>query len=198
MTDDAYRDLAREALADAGFVDARLCDVVPQPHLLPAGAARRRARRARGRGSQTHRGGPMDLPGNRVFYLALPPVAFPSTIERLGDGRAEPAEAGPVSSSRSRSARTSSRRTPLNELVAQLLRRVADLPHRPLPRQGDGAEPAGVPLRQPDLRVERGIATGSRPSRSPSPRISGSAAAPATTSRPGRCATWCRTTSPSC
>ena len=26
----------------------------------------------------------LDLPGNRVFYLALPPVAFPGVIERLG------------------------------------------------------------------------------------------------------------------
>ena len=27
------------------------------------------------------------LPGNRIFYLALPPQAFPPTIQRLGRGR---------------------------------------------------------------------------------------------------------------
>ena len=33
------------------------------------------------------------------------------------------------------------------------VQRDADLPHRPLPRQGDGAEPARAPLRQHDLRA---------------------------------------------
>jgi glucose-6-phosphate 1-dehydrogenase len=28
-----------------------------------------------------------DLPGNRIFYLALPPIAFPGTIEKLGNVR---------------------------------------------------------------------------------------------------------------
>ena len=36
------------------------------------------------------------------------------------------------------------------------LRRVAGLPHRPLPRQGDGAEPARLPLRQLALRAGLG------------------------------------------
>ena len=51
----------------------------------------------------------------------------------------------------------------LNETLHQRLRRVGDLPHRPLPRQGGGAEPPLLPLRQhvpradlePQLRRER-------------------------------------------
>ncbi len=39
-----------------------------------------------------------DLPGNRVYYLALPPAAFPSTIEAIGENLEErkpaPAKAG--------------------------------------------------------------------------------------------------------
>ena len=41
----------------------------------------------------------------------------------------------------------------LNREVAQGLPRVAGLPDRPLPRQGDRPEPAGLPLRQRDLRA---------------------------------------------
>ena len=33
------------------------------------------------------------------------------------------------------------------------LPRAPGLPHRPLPRQGDGPEPAGVPVREPDVRA---------------------------------------------
>ncbi len=82
MTEEAYRDLAHDALAAAGFVDhdcAAWCrsrifyQSVPRGTALDGLAARITGLEAE-----------MDLPGNRVFYLALPPVAFPSTIERLG------------------------------------------------------------------------------------------------------------------
>ena len=78
------------------------------------------------------------------------------------------------------------------------VRRGADLPHRPLPGQGDGAEPARAALRQRDLRaaVDRGrdrprADHGGRDGRRGRPRR-------ATTTTPGRCATWCRTTCCSC
>ena len=61
--------------------------------------------------------------------------------------------AGGASSSRSRSAATSPRAQALNRSILQRARRGADLPHRPLPRQGDGAEHHGVPLRQRHLRA---------------------------------------------
>ena len=82
MAEDAYRDLAHDALADAGFVDhdcATWCRSRIFYQQVPRGAALD-GLAARITTLETE----MDLPGNRAFYLALPPVAFPSTIERLG------------------------------------------------------------------------------------------------------------------
>ena len=42
----------------------------------------------------------------------------------------------------------------LNDAAAPILRRGPDLPHRPLPRQGGGAEHPGLPLRQRALRAD--------------------------------------------
>ena len=50
--------------------------------------------------------------------------------------------------------------------------RGADFPHRPLPRQGDGAEPAGAALRQHDLRAALERRRASTTCRSRSPRRS--------------------------
>ena len=68
------------------------------------------------------------------------------------------------------------------------------LPDRPLSREGDGAEPDGAALRQRPVRaaLERRPYRPCR--RSPWPKRSASKAAPATTTPPARCATWCRTT----
>ena len=52
----------------------------------------------------------------------------------------------------------------------QRLRRAADLPHRPLPRQGDGAEPARAALRQRAVRAAVEPRPGSATCRSRSPR----------------------------
>ena len=67
------------------------------------------------------------------------------------------------------------------------------LPHRPLSRQGDGAEPDGAALRQRAVRAACGTTRISITCRSPSPRRSASrGAAPITTDR-APCATWCKT-----
>jgi len=82
LTDDGYRDLAHEALAAAGFNDhdcATWCRDRIFYQQVPRGAALD-GLAARIAELETA----MDLPGNRAFYLALPPLAFPSTIERLG------------------------------------------------------------------------------------------------------------------
>ena len=50
------------------------------------------------------------------------------------------------------------------------LRREPDLPHRPLPRQGDGAEPVGAAFRQQHLRAALEPASTSTTCRSPWPR----------------------------
>ena len=78
------------------------------------------------------------------------------------------------------------------------MRRAPDLPHRSLSRQGDGAEHPGRPLRQRHRSSRSGTATISTTSRSPSPKPSASSSVASSTTRPARCATWCRTTCSSC
>ncbi len=46
------------------------------------------------------------LPGNRLFYLALPPGVFPNVVSRLGEAGSTAVEAGRASSSKSLSAAT--------------------------------------------------------------------------------------------
>ena len=104
---------------------------------------------------------------------------------RAGGGR-EAARARPVE------------RTDHQPRAAAGVRRGFDLPHRPLPRQGAGAEPALLPLRQLDHRAASGTATTSRACRSRWPRSSASRAAAACTRNSAPCATWCRTTCSRC
>ena len=59
-----------------------------------------------------------------------------------------------ASSSRSPSATTSPARAELNREVCEVFNERADLPHRPLPGQGDGPEHPGLPLRQRHLRAD--------------------------------------------
>jgi glucose-6-phosphate 1-dehydrogenase len=82
LDDEGYRRWARDALARAGVADVSgWCDdcVYYQP-LHDAGEAAYQALAERIKDIETKR----DLSGNRIFYLALPPSAFPETIERLG------------------------------------------------------------------------------------------------------------------
>ena len=125
-----------------------------------------------------------------LHYLAIPPSMFPTVVEGLG---ALAARTPRGSWSRSLSAATSPRRRRSTQ-SAQRVRRGRDLPHRPLPRQGAGTEPALLPLRQfvsradlePQLRAERADHHG-REVRRRGPRR-------ASTRRPARSATWCRIT----
>ncbi len=83
LDDEGYRRWAREALASAGASPEELhswCDRAL--HYQPIGKTKGtdyRALAARIEEIETELG----LPGNRVFYLALPPRAFPGTIEGL-------------------------------------------------------------------------------------------------------------------
>ena len=97
--------------------------------------------------------------GNHAFYLSIPPKFFPVAVERLEEcglsqsggravapgGHREALRArpglGPGAERRGRAGLPPRR----------------GLPHRPLPGQGDGAEPPGAALRQRDVRaaVER-------------------------------------------
>ena len=86
----------------------------------------------------------------------------------------------------------------LNREVLSVLRRVAGLPHRPLPGQGDGPERHGVPVRERDVRadLEPQLHRLRPDHRGGGPRHR--RAARATTTRRARCATWSRTTCSSC
>ena len=83
IDDDAYRAMAREALTGAGYGGddvARWCDefVHYQQMGIDSGAA---ALAARIEALETQ----LEMGGNRIFYLALPPQAFAQEIEDLGE-----------------------------------------------------------------------------------------------------------------
>ena len=96
-----------------------------------------------------------------LHYLAIPPEPVRDGRRRAGAVRLR--ATARASWSRSRSAATSRRRTALNATLHDVFAESSDLPHRPLPRQGGGAEPAVLPLRErlpradlePQLRRER-------------------------------------------
>jgi len=81
---EAYRKWTEEALAASGLSDevtARWCETNVFHHSIADGPDGYAGLRGRVEAIETELG----LPGNRVFYLAIPPRAFPSTIEGLGD-----------------------------------------------------------------------------------------------------------------
>ena len=95
--------------------------------------------------------------GNRLFYLATAPEFFPVIAE-------QPRRRGARRGARRRRAlrpprdREALRQRPRLGARAERppergLPRAAGLPHRPLPREGDGPEHAGAAVRQRDLRA---------------------------------------------
>ena len=104
---------------------------------------------------ETQRG----LPGNRLFYVATDPEFFAPIVDALAAAKlVAEANGAPARGSGWRrviiekpfgrdlaSAKARKRRDP------QTAPRAPDLPHRPLPWEGNRAEPAGLPLRQRDL-----------------------------------------------
>ena len=96
-----------------------------------------------------------DLPGDgevqRLHYLSVPPKAALAVVHMLEEaGLAErlPHRHGEALRHRPGERQGAQRR------AARGLRRGADLPHRPLPGQGGGAEHPGLPLRQRPLRAD--------------------------------------------
>ena len=82
----------------------------------------------------------------------------------------------------------------LNDARRRRVHPAGRVPHRPLPRQGDGAEHPGAALRQQAVRAGVELASTSTRCRSPWPRTSASAPGPASTTPPAPPATCCRTT----
>jgi hypothetical protein len=134
------------------------------------------------------------LPHHRIFYLSLPPQAFPSTIEGLGAVGLNRSEG----TTRLVIEKPFGRDLASAKALNQLLHRWFGLPDRSLPREGDRPEPDGAALRQRAVRAA--VARRAHRSRADhgGRESLGVEAAPATTTRPARCATWCRTTCCSC
>ncbi len=81
-SDDDFRQVARDSLKEAGFSDGDLdawCDQCLHYHSSTDDDQRDLAQRVE-EIERAH-----DLPGNRVFYLALPPTVFGPVIQQLGD-----------------------------------------------------------------------------------------------------------------
>ena len=94
--------------------------------------------------------------GNRVFYFATPPRLFGPIAVSLGKaGLSVPAGDAFVRAviEKPFGWDEDERPRPVRRPVDGV-RRGADLPHRPLPGEGDGAEPAGAAVRQLDLRAD--------------------------------------------
>ena len=85
-------------------------------------------------------------------------------------------------------------RSTINRALQQVFDETLDLPHRPLPRQGAGAEPALLPLRQRVHRADLEPHVHRAACRSPWPRSSASRDGAGSTRNSARCATSCRTT----
>src|ERR1051325_6929901 len=88
LTDERFRSQARAALVNAGWTSrqkiGRWCSVSIDYQAIGEGGAADYEGLAARIGDIEQRHG---LPGNRVLYLALPPPAFPGTIEALGKAR---------------------------------------------------------------------------------------------------------------
>ncbi len=125
-----------------------------------------------------------------LHYLAVPPSLFGTVAEQLSQ----------VRRCRQRAAGDREAVRPRPRLGkeaerhgAEVLPRGEHLPHRPLPRQGAGAEPALHALRQPDVRADLEPRPCRAASRSPWPRISACRTAAGSMTRPAPTATCCRT-----
>ncbi len=78
--DEAYRRFARESLIAAGFEDAGAwCDDRVHFHQIERGEPTLNQLAARIEAIESEH----ELPGNRIFYLALPPAAFPPVISSI-------------------------------------------------------------------------------------------------------------------
>ena len=133
---------------------------------------------------------------DRVYYLATAPTLFTGICAHLAGANLIDARSRVVLEKPLGHDLASARQ--INEEVGRYFSEAADLPHRPLPGQGDGAKPDGAALWQHHLR-----AAVAQPVHQERADHRGRdrwawAAAPASTTAPARCATCCRTTCCSC
>ena len=141
---------ARRSLDASGTSFAELCYCVAgtfdDPDDLQASCSKRLGELDAERGTA----------GNAVFYLSTPPQPFPTIVAGLGDAGLATEDGRALPPGRDREAvraRPGELARQLNDAGARGLRRAPDLPHRPLPGQGDGPEHPRVPLRERHLRA---------------------------------------------
>ena len=92
--------------------------------------------------------------GNRLFYLATPPCAYEDIVANLGAAGLDQPRGRLVAHRHREALRPRPGvRPPPQRRGHERLRRVAGLPHRPLPGQGHRPQPARLPLRQRHLRA---------------------------------------------
>ena len=100
--------------------------------------------------------------GNRLFYLAVPPALHAEIVRQLAAAGLSGSDGDESRRNRGLDARHRREAVRLRPVereeaeprAARRLRRGPDLPDRPLPRQGDGPEPVGLPLRERPLRAD--------------------------------------------
>ena len=155
-------------------------------HAAPLPLCRRRIRRPgdlrpAGRAPRGDRRASAELAANLLFYLATPPAVLrrDRAPPRRGEARRTRGRRGALDAARGREAvrprpRVGARARRRDPVGAS---RSADLPHRPLPRQGDGPEPPRRSASPTASSSRSGTAATSTTCRSPWPRRSASSSA---------------------
>ena len=94
--------------------------------------------------------------GNTLFYLAIPPSLFGEVVRRLGEAGLVRERGGFLAARHRREAvRPRPRVRPdAQRRAGRGAARGPDLPDRPLPREGDGPEHPGLPLREQPARAD--------------------------------------------
>ena len=158
MTDEAYREFAKDGVAELlaaadrrrGVARLRRIAVLRDASIEDSGAFAALGSRL---DTIEHERG---LPGNRIYYLAVPPSMFVPTVEQLARARFVPppgSRAVRPADRRKADRPRSGERAGDQRRDRQGLRRAADLPDRSLPRQGDRPEHPGPAVRQQHLRA---------------------------------------------
>ena len=156
QTDDEFRAVARESISNNSRREPD--DAGPRgparAHALRVGPVRRRRglRQAR-REDRGARRGRRPAAGAHVLPVDRARVLLGDL--RAAQGSRPPPPQGGGRPGRDREAVRHRPRVGAQAPGGRLERlpRAPGLPHRPLPRQGDGPEPAGVPVREPDVRA---------------------------------------------
>jgi len=196
LDDDAYRAWTRAALKQTGVNDDDLeawCDdnVFYQTLDRDPGSYERLRDRIETIEEDRH------LPGNRAFYLALPPSVFPSAITGLGEAglNESPGWTRLVIEKPIRTDLKSAR--DLNSLVHNFFHeaQVYRIDHY---LGKETVQTSWRPGSRTQCSRASGTGIGLNPWRSPSLRTLGSGRGRATTKRRALYETWCRTISPSC